>query len=516
MSGKMHPAVKQALRPVRRRVHISHAVRFAGVGVLLACASCALWTAASYILPIPGLPILMAASALGALLLAVLAGLLLPVSWETAARHADAGGLKERALTALFVTEDTPMALLQREDAMRHIKSLPMKTAVPLKMGRRPLAAAAAVALLVTGALVFIPNPQNAVLKGLEAFQKVMAEQAEIVEEEAGKLEESRYTKEELAALRKLLGDLARELRDSSEPQQAYLAMDKAQRELQDLQNNESDASRMEAAQAFSQSGLKDVSEALAKNDAQAAAQAVEQLANAQAGASSNASALAQASAALPEGALQQAAAQTAKALNAGDPQSISAAISALSSAVQSTCSGSSSGTSSNLSNISSLLAQVRSGTLSASQMSSAAAGTGQGSGNGTGSGSGSGAQQGSAGPGAGKGSTNLDGGVSKAGTSAQQDGTNPAEYKLGKYETIYDPTRLDGADDVYQATGAMGEGESQQLQLDPGLGSASGQVPFQQVILEYQQAASKAAQQESLPEGMQLWVDGYFQALID
>ena len=516
MREKAHPALKKALRPVRRRVRLHHALWYGSAGVLAACAGCAVFAAVSYFIPIPHLPERMGLAAFGLLALAVAAGLLKPVSYELAARRADAGGLRERAITALYLFEDTPMALLQREDALRHVKSLPLKDAVPLKGNKRLLLMALAVALAAAGALIFIPNPQNEVLKRREAFQKAMAEQLRSVEEEAKKLDESAYTKEELNALRKLMGDLARELQNTIEPQQAFLAMDKAQRELESLQRNVSDKARMEAAQAFSQSGLKDFSEALAMSDMEAAAKAMEQLAKAQSGAqSSSSAALEQAANALPEGALKEAAAQAAQALKAGNPQSLNAALSALNSAMQSTCSGSLPG---NLGNISALLVQLRAGTLSASQSNAGmAAGSGQGQGTGTGSGQGVGSGKGAqGGAGAGKGSTNLDGGISKPGASSQGQGANPPEYKLAQYETIYDPTRLNGADDVHQSTGAMGEGESQQMQLGPGLGNMSDHVPYHEVIFSYQEAASKAAQQELLPEGMQQWVDGYFQALID
>jgi hypothetical protein len=514
MREKTHPVIQKALQPVRRRVRLSHAVRYGSFGVLFACLGCASLAALSYFIPIPRLPVWMGAAALGLLMLAVIAGVLRPVSYETAARQADAGGLKERVLTALTLFDDSPMALLQREDAVRHLKALKPETAVPLKLNGRPLLMAAALSLLAAGALIFIPNPQNDVLAKREAFAKAMAEQAKAVEEEAEKLEESPGTKEELNELRKLMGDLARDLRKATEPQESYLAMDKAQRELDDLAKQASDKAKAEAAQAFSQSGLNGLSDALSKSDAEAASKAVGQLAKSEAQAQLS-SAMQKAANALPEGVLKEAAAQAAQALNAGNLQNLNTALSALNAAVTGTCSGQVPGNAANLGNISSLLAQLRSGTLSASQGSGQAAGSGQGSG--TGSGQGTGNSQGQqGGAGAGKGSTNLDGEVTKAGTSSQGEGTNPPGYKLGQYETLYDPTRLNGADDVHQATGTLGEGESQQVQMGPGLGDASGQVPYHEVIFDYQEAASKAAQQEALPEGMQLWVDGYFQALVE
>lgn len=513
MKEKVHPAVRQALGGVRRRLRLYHGVQGGTMGLLAAGISCAILAAVSYFVPIPGLLLIMAAAAAGLFVLAVLAGLVWPVPLELAARRADAAGLNERAITALVLQGDTPMTLLQREDAIRHITALPPKAAVPLKPPKRPLLAAGAIALLTCAALAAIPNPQNVVLARREAFQKAMAAQAETVEKAAEELEDSFLTKEEVAALRKLMGDMARELRNAREPQQAYLAMDKAQRSLQDLQKNASDRARQTAAQAFAQSGLKALSDAMARSDAKAASEAVGQLKDSDA--KDTSAALAQAASLLPEGALQSAAAQAAQAMNAGDAQSLNAALNALNAAVQSACAGQSAGAAGNLS---ALLAQLRAGTLAASQGSSGqGAGAGQGQGNGTGQGTGSGQGTGQgAGGGAGKGSTNQDAGIGKGNTGSMGEGSSPPEYKLGQYEKIYDPTRLNGADDRYSASGQMGEGESQQLQLGPGLGDASGQVPYNEVIFSYQEAAARAAQQESLPEGLRLWVDGYFQALIE
>ena len=101
MKQKVHPAIVQALRPAKRRIRLYHAAQYAGTGVLAACASCAALAGVSYFVPIPRLPLFMALAALSLFSLSVLAGLLRPVSNELAARRADAGGLHERALTAL-------------------------------------------------------------------------------------------------------------------------------------------------------------------------------------------------------------------------------------------------------------------------------------------------------------------------------------------------------------------------------------------------------------------------------
>ena len=52
-------------------------------------------------------------------------------------------------------------------------------------------------------------------------------------------------------------------------------------------------------------------------------------------------------------------------------------------------------------------------------------------------------------------------------------------------------------------------------MQLGPGLGDASGQVPYNEVVGEYQAAAAQAADRQDLPANQRQWVDHYFNALI-
>ena len=507
MKRKVQPDIQKALKPFRFRLRLTNAALGGCWGMLAAAAACALIAAASYFIPIAKAALYMVWAAAGALALFVLLGFLKPVSIQRAARAADKAGLSERAVTALDLAGDSPMAAIQREDALKHLKALPPKAALPMRVSPRPLLAAGGLGFVLAAALLFIQNPQYAVLNRQNAFQKAMAPKAQTVDKAAEELEKAPYTKEQVNELRKMMGDLALQLREAREPQQAYLAMDKAQRNLEEFSRNASNASRQAAAQALEQNGMKDMAEALKNGDAQAAAQAAAQLG--QDGAS--AQALAKAAEAMPEGALKEAAQAAAQALQSGSAASIQAALSSLSSAAQGTASGTLTG------DLSALLSQLRAGAQAASA-SQSGAGQGQGQGQGSG-GQGNGGQGGQgqgAGSGAGKGSTNQDAGVGKGQQSSGGQGAGAPEYKLGQYETIYDPTRLNVGDETHQAAGQMGEGESQQVQLDPGLGDAFGQVPYHQVIYTYQEAASKAAEQALLPEAILKWVDGYFQSLID
>jgi hypothetical protein len=138
-------------------------------------------------------------------------------------------------------------------------------------------------------------------------------------------------------------------------------------------------------------------------------------------------------------------------------------------------------------------------------------AGSGQGSGSGVGTASGQGA-----GGGAGKGSTNLDAGYqSHSGNPPVQGNATPKE-KLGIYEAIYDPTRIGREGELTQERGEIGEGETTQAQLGPGLGSVEESVPYPQVALEYSQSAVQAVENAELPTYAQKWVESYFASLLE
>ena len=54
------------------------------------------------------------------------------------------------------------------------------------------------------------------------------------------------------------------------------------------------------------------------------------------------------------------------------------------------------------------------------------------------------------------------------------------------------------------------------EMTLGPGLGDASGDVPYDQVVAEYQAAAARQAQEAALPDYARQWVTDYFTALTE
>ena len=86
----------------------------------------------------------------------------------------------------------------------------------------------------------------------------------------------------------------------------------------------------------------------------------------------------------------------------------------------------------------------------------------------------------------------------------------------MGVYEAIYDPTRLDREGELTRERGDIGDGETTQAQLGPGLGSVDENVPYPQVALEYSQSAVQAVENAKLPTYAQKWVESYFASLLE
>ena len=122
----MNDALKRALRPVKTRVRRNRFLRGAAAGLAAGLAAAVLLQAAAFFTPVPDRGLWAVAVAAAAALLTALGNALRPVKNETAAKAADACGLKERVITALE-GGDEPIRQLQRSDACRALDSLDVK-----------------------------------------------------------------------------------------------------------------------------------------------------------------------------------------------------------------------------------------------------------------------------------------------------------------------------------------------------------------------------------------------------
>ncbi|MDD3335000.1 MAG: hypothetical protein PHI98_05715 [Eubacteriales bacterium] len=485
--------LEQALKPMSSRMKLQRTAEWAVIGLLVGMIGALLMRIASFLWLFPKVWLWSAVSFCGVPLLCALISWVWPIAVIDAARKVDAAGLEARLQTALMLKESsTPMAELQRQDALKHLETVNPKQIFPLKLSRI-LLLSTLTCMLAYGLSFLIPNPQESVLSARAAFQQEMTKQAELLDEGAVKLD---ATEPQTPELRKILSDLSMELRKAEEPRTALNAVDEAERRIERLQA----ATREDALSAMENKGMSDVATALENGDEETAKQLLSQQNEQNA-----ANALNQAARAAVDAAAAQSLTQAAQAMQSGD---LTAALNALQSAAA--------GTSSVTLQAAALNNMVRmaAAAVGSSQMAMM---TGTGSQNGQGgAGSSAIAALTGGGSGAGKGSSNKDGGYREANGLSATTPTQEGSLTLEDYESIYDPTRLNREGESVQTKGKIGEGEISEITAGAGLGTVEESVPYRQVITEYEETAVTAAQNADLPLYAQKWVQDYFSALSE
>lgn len=479
----------RALRPVKNRIRFGRAVRGAAAGFAAGCAAALIVTMVSVFVPVPDRWIAAAALPEAGALLGALAVALRPVKDREAARAADACGLRERAVTALEAAHRPPadektagMLEAQRLDALEHLRALDPKQ-IRFRAPVRQLACGAA--LLALCAAVFL-IPGDGVRKA--AAQKQLGEKTAAMAERIGALaaeEEAGRSEKEKAELRKLTEELKRELRDSRDDVDAMVALDKAETRLEQIRRRDAGNVLQELADAMRNAGMDAAAEAVESGNARSMAAAAAEL---------DADALREAAQGL-EGEAKELAEQMAEAMKQGNLTE--AQMQAFLSAAQQ---------SPMMQALTGMKAAMSGGSPQNANMNGDMNGNGAGSGN---------SREGQNGGGAGTGSTNEEqqGGGQQSGSGG---GNRPPEYKEAKYERIYDPEKAETASrDVTTEQNRLGE-DSVQIETGPGKGTLEGSVPYGDVIGEYAEAETQAADSARLTQEQKQWVDEYFRRLTE
>ncbi|MEG1966779.1 MAG: hypothetical protein RR142_03830 [Clostridia bacterium] len=223
----------EALAPVRKRMRVQRAFEWLMVGLMAGAAGVLLLRIASFLWPFPTVTVWSAAVFVSMPLLFVAVAGLWPIPAMDAARQVDALGLKARVQTALMLkNSETPMAEIQREDTLACLSQVEPKERFPLRIHKAVLIVLVACAAAF-GFSFLIPNPQLQMLQAKASFRTEMKEVAKLVEQGVTGLDPNEVQTPEL---RKLMGDLARELRDMSGPKEALTALDETERKMAAMQ----------------------------------------------------------------------------------------------------------------------------------------------------------------------------------------------------------------------------------------------------------------------------------------
>lgn len=468
----MNVELRRALKPVKNRIRRNRFLRGAAAGLAAGLAAAVILQAAAFFTPVPDRGLWAAAAAAGAMLLAALGNAARPVENVTAAKAADACGLKERAVTALEAG-DTPVWRLQRRDACEALKKLDVKQILPGSLKKELLAALGCAVLL--GCLLLVPNARDSEAAARKALSKTLQEGRKTVEQAAEK-DAERLPDEKKSELRKITADLNRELSESRDAADALVALDRAEQRLEQMKEKTAgDVSANAAADA--RDGYGNQAESAEGN---ASGENSGQTADGQASGT--------------------AAASTGTAAQLQTLEALAALKSSVNPSLQYSTGMTAEGT-----------AGTRTGQTGA--------GTGNSGTQGGQSGSGAGGDNTgrNAGSGAGEGTTNEEQQGGGNGSGAPVKGNRDPHYKEVSYETIYDPEHIDkNKQNVMTEQFRTGDEGVVQIETGPGRGNLNGDVPWSEVLQEYADTEARAADRENLTTQEKQWVNEYYKLLTE
>jgi len=473
--------VLKALRPVKRRIRRNRLIRGAAAGLAAGLAAAVLLQAAAFFTPVPDRGLWAAAAAAAVTLLAALGNAARPVKNVTAAEAADACGLKERVITAIETEEDGPVRRLQRQDACEALEKLDVRKIRPGSAGKALLTALGCAVLLA--ALLLVPNPRDTEAAARKELTRTLQEGRKQIEQ-AAEEDRERLAEGKKSELRKITAELDRELDSSRDAADALVALDRAEQRLEELrQQTAGDASAEAGTAGDAGTGI--------------GAKAEGTGGQAEAGTSGTAAAG------------QQTDAAASAAGTAGQMKTLQA-LAALKNAVNpSLQAGNGSGSQGNQGR------QGSGGTAGQAGTGTAGQSGGQGSQGGQ-NGAGGNSSDGRTGGGAGEGSTNQEQqGGGNGGTIAK--GNRDPRYKELEYETIYDPEHIGKErQDTQTEQFRLGDEDAAQIETGPGKGHTAGDVPWGEVLQEYTDTESRAADRENLTIRERRWVDEYYRLLTE
>jgi septal ring factor EnvC (AmiA/AmiB activator) len=447
--------------------------------------------------------------------------------------------LKERLSTSLALEKEQGSRLFasfapelvkkEHQDALRAAQAIDPARDFPLRIERRAMSRAAgllAAALLLT----FLPNPMDAVIAERKSVVEAARRQAVEIEKTRQKIETAQeMSPEERKELLRKLAELAEQLRSNPGDRQQALAdlsrLDEALRQKMDPKGDQRQAA-LEAMAAQLQAMAKNENPQI--GDLQAAAQAAEQLAKQMETMSKEER----------EALAQQLAEMAARAAQAGDT-SLAQALAALGQAAQSgdpnAAKSAAQQTAKALQQAQSELANQRAFNQALSQLQTSrqqisgagqpaqrAQGSGQGQGQSPGQGQGQNPGQGQGqGQAAGGGGTNASSlppstRTGKAGDPTGQgrdSGTGALDSQV--YVPRENPQGGNG-DQVFIPGQDTGEGETQSSEINDPLGGLNNPalVPYNTVYQEYLDVANQAMDQSAIPSGLKDYVREYFTQL--
>lgn len=456
-----------ALRPLKLRMLINRAIDCLLLGLCIGAGIASAIAVSALLMPVTFIINKIILSMMIVFLLSIIASLFMVPSYKAVAQQGDKLGLKERLTTALELKDqDSPIARIQRFDAIKTARSTDFSKLYPLKIDCKKILIISGL-MIVTIIASIMPTQNREIAKQQEKIKREISKQAEQIKKEQKKVASNReLTLEEVKELNSQLKELEKNLRKSKDESEAIKALARTQHKLDEIKEKTLNKDLTQLGEKLAQ---------LAQNPAMQ--QALQQLASA----------------------LQQSRANISG--TTGGQLQNPTLVSRLSQSSQNGSSGNQTGS-----------GNRQQGSNSNGQGNGSQPGSGSGNGSGQGNnGNGNGTGGGGAGSGTGNGSDSS--GRNNSGSNSQ--GKAPGEKKVRDYEQIFASKRLGGDGEVSNVNGTHSDsGTVEQVQVDnvPTLRGES--LPYNEVYEQYKYEAMNSMQRSSIPAGMKTLIEEYFSSL--
>ncbi|GEM_PF-319319 len=270
----------KAVRPLSRRIHLNNAFLCWTYAFILAGVLSLILSITALFFPITYVETKLIGIYSGIILVALAASLFLGPKPQKTIKIGDSLGLKERLVTAYQLQhEDSPIAKMQREDALRAVSNANFKALYPIRIPTLKIFIGITILLMVLVTLI-IPTGAREKADEAEGIINETKNQVKKLDEERKGIEKSSMLSDKkLNELNKEVDQLLKDLNSSKDEEDALKSLSKARHELDKLKNSEANKDLQKISEKLSGNKLaKDLSDALKNGDAEGIKDAIEDI----------------------------------------------------------------------------------------------------------------------------------------------------------------------------------------------------------------------------------------------
>jgi len=233
----MSPIDKELIRMVRRirdRLHAAFIINSIILGLVLAlCLGIGVAVAARFV-PIYNVYLTIFKIAVSVVLAAFLYSAFKTPRYDYAALKADSIGLQERTVTALeLIGSQSAFAVLEKNDALAHLKGTDYKKRIPLKPNNRYLLICV-ILTIVLALSGFIPNPMAERAEELHSLKEKITQQQKKADKLTEKVKNNpKLSEEQKKELEAKLSELKQELKEAKDEKEISKALGRAEKKLE-------------------------------------------------------------------------------------------------------------------------------------------------------------------------------------------------------------------------------------------------------------------------------------------